>query len=175
MCDVTETDAHQSDSRDLDRTESELLRLIGASSGPVRGRTKLMKLGFFGEFYDSDTGTLRPNERVGAFDDYVVYDHGPFSRDLMEAFDRLKERGLLTEETELTFRGHQRNDVSLTAEGRRVTARLDANPETERVVEQFDDDTATEAETKSLELLGIERHEKDQYRLTHVSEVIADG
>jgi hypothetical protein len=171
---MTRADTDESDSQEPDRTESQLLRLIGASSGPVRGRTKLMKLGFFGEFYDPDTGDLRPNERVGAFDDYVIYEHGPFSRDLMEAFDRLKERGLLTEETELTFRGHQRNNVSLTAKGEWATARLETDAETRRVVEQFDDDTATETETKSLELLGIERHEKDQYRLTPVSEIIAD-
>lgn len=171
---MTGTDTHESDSQEPDQTESQLLRLIGASSGPVRGRTKLMKLGFFGEFYDPDTGDLRPTERVGAFDDYVIYEHGPFSRDLMEAFDRLKERGLLTEETELTFRGHQRNNVSLTAKGEWTTTRLDTDPATKRIVEQFDDDTATEAETRSLELLGIERHEKDRYRLTHVSEIIAD-
>ena|GEM_PF-1859374 len=171
---MTQTDTHESDLLELDRTESELLRLIGASSGPVRGRTKLMKLGFFGEFYDPDIRELRPNERVGAFEDYVIYEHGPFSRDLMEAFDRLKERGLLIEETELTFRGHQRNDVSLTPDGESAVARLDTDPTTKRVVEEFDDDTATEAETESLDLLGIERHEKDQYRLTHVSEIIAD-
>ena len=159
----------------LDETESQLLRLVAASSGPVRGRTKLMKLGFFGEFYRPDDDELHPTERVGAFDDYVIYDHGPFSRDLMEAFDELKRRGLLTEEAALTFMGNRRSDVSLTEDGERVGARLDDDERTEQIVTAFDDYSATDAEEESLERLEIERHEKDDYRLTHVSEIIADG
>ncbi|MEZ3115851.1 hypothetical protein RYH80_07965 [Halobaculum sp. MBLA0147] len=169
---MTEADTHSSSLEDLDQTESQLLRLVAGSSGPVRGRTKLMKLGFFGEFYDRDNDGLRSTERVGAFDDFVIYDHGPFSRDLMEAFDRLKDRGLLDEQTELTFRGNRRNDVSLTDRGERVVERLDTDTETRDIVERFDDYSATEAESESLELLGIGRHEKDEYRLIHVSEIV---
>ncbi len=159
----------------LGQSESQLLRLVAASSGPVRGRTKLMKLGFFREFYDPDVDELRPTERVGAFDDYVIYDHGPFSRRLMEAFDTLKRRDLVAEQTELTFRGNRRNDVSLTEQGQEQINQLEDDREAERVVAEFDDYSATDAEEESLERLGIERHEKDQYRLTHVSEIIADN
>lgn len=158
----------------LDQTESQLLRLIAASSGPVRGRTKLMKLGFFREFYRPDDDELRPTERVGAFDDYVIYEHGPLSRDLMEAFDQLKQHDLLDETTELTFRGNRRNDISLTKRGEQLVDQLDDDRETDRIVEKYDSYSATDAEEESLDRLGIERHEKDRYRLTPVSEIIAD-
>ena len=75
----------------------------------------------------------------------------------------------------MTFRGNRRNDVSLTEQGQEQINQLEDDREAERVVAEFDDYSATDAEEESLERLGIERHEKDQYRLTHVSEIIADN
>lgn len=158
----------------LDEPESQLLGLLSECSGSVDGRKKLMKLLFFSEYYDPETDRLQPDERLGGFTDFTIYKYGPFSRKVMDAFDELKERGLVEEETTLTFSGNRKKEVSLTDEGRRKAANFDRDRELLSVVaDKLGDENGSELERISLSMLGIEREEKEEYRGTPVSDIIA--
>jgi DNA-binding PadR family transcriptional regulator len=160
--------------KSLDIPESRLLELIASSSGRVEGRTKLMKLAFFSEYYDPDTDSLQPDERVGSFKDFFIYDHGPFSKDVMEAFSSLKDDGLIEEETELTFANNRRKVIHLTDEGRELADSFDTptNP-IRQAVSQFGDMSASDLESESLDRLGISRKMKSRYKHRDVSSLIS--
>lgn len=154
----------------LDESESYLLELISNCSGRVEGRTKLMKLVFFSEYYDTENDSLQDEEQMGLFDDFIIYNHGPFSRDLMNVFDSLKEEGLVEEETELTFKGNRRKVIHLTEDGEK---KVDSgNNRVSSITDDFGNMSASKLEELSLNFLDISREEKEQYRYTHVSEII---
>lgn len=154
------------------KQRSMLLTLIDRCGGVVEGRTKLMKLCFLLEHYDD--GRLREREAVGAFTDFFIYDHGPFSRDVMNAFNDLRQDGLVREESGQTIAGDRRFRIELTADGRRETT--GEPPERlNEVVEAFGNQQGTELETQTLDMLGVEREEKSQYRHMDVSELIAQA
>lgn len=158
----------------LDESESRLLELISECSGRVEGRTKLMKLVFLSEYYNPEEESLQTDERMGVFDDFVIYNHGPFSRDLMDVFNSLKEDGFIEEETELTFTGNRRKIIQLTKEGEQTVDELDLeNDIVSTTVSIYGESSASTLEDRSLSLLGITPEEKEDYRLKHVSELIA--
>lgn len=158
---------------DLGEPESRLLEVISECSGRVEGRTKLMKLVFFSEYYNPEEESLQSEERMGVFDDFILYNHGPFSRRTMNVFDSLKQQGLLEEETELTFTGNRRKIINITEEGREMVQEMDSPDDNiSTVCSTFAKNNASTLEQKSLDLLGITRDEKDQYRNKHVTHLI---
>jgi uncharacterized protein YwgA len=158
-----------------DESESRVLELVSKCSGTVEGRTKLMKLIFFSEYYDPESDSLQPEERMGVFDDFIIYNHGPFSRDLMDVFDSLKEEGLIEEETELTFRGNRRKVIHLTDEGWDEVEEMDSEEGViSDICKTFGKESASTLEDLCLEMLGLNCEEKDQYRFTPVSKIIAE-
>lgn len=159
---------------DTDESESLLLKLVSGCSGKVEGRTKLMKLVFFSEYYNPNTDSLQSEERMGIFDDFIIYNHGPFSRDVMNIFDTLKEHGLIEEDTELTFSGNRKKIIRLTKKGREKIEENDLSQESiEQVIFKFGDKKATNLEKDSLSMLGISRSEKENHRYDPVSELIS--
>jgi len=86
------------------------LALLAASDGEIRGKTRFQKLTFLAEQelteYDID-----PH-------DFVAYDYGPFSKDLMEDVEKLESEGLVTINVRQTFGGDDRYDYRLTEHGR---------------------------------------------------------
>lgn len=158
----------------LDEPESQLLALLSECSGSVDGRKKLMKLLFFSEYYDPETDRLQPDEQLGGFTDFTIYKYGPFSRKVMDAFDELKKRGLVEEETTLTFSGNRKKKIRLTDEGHRKVQDFDRDRKIISVVaDKLGDENGAELEGISLSMLGIEREEKEEYRNTPVSDIIA--
>jgi len=157
----------------LEKPESQLLGLLSECSGRVDGRKKLMKLLFFSEYYDPKTDQLQPDEQLGVFTDFTIYKYGPFSREVMDAFDELKQRGLVEEETTLTFSGNRKKEISLTDEGRQKAGNSDSDREIISVVaDKLGEENGAELERISLLMLGIEREEKEVYRDTPVSDII---
>lgn len=146
-----------------------------ASSGPLDGRKKLMKLGFLAEHLDPENGRLDTPQRLGSFE-FVIYKYGPFSRDLLDAFDTLRDRGLVEErvteyehEVDITDRG------SAMAEG--ISGQLDdeVRAQIDRITAEYGDKPGSVLENESLELLGISREERSEYQGQPVDVVITEG
>lgn len=157
----------------LDRPEFLLLTVLSHCSGTIKGRTKFMKLVFLSEYYDREQQELKPEEEIGVFNDFIIYNHGPFSRDVMDSFDILKEKDLIREETELTYSGDRRKIIKLTDKGEELIEELEQFGSVENTISEFCQDSGSELEEKSLSLLGISRKEKPKYRFRDVSDIIA--
>lgn len=85
------------------------LALLYASDGEIRGKTRFQKLAFLAE-KDLEKHGISPY-------DFIAYDYGPFSKDILEETEALAEDGL-TEITERnTFGGDVRYDYRLTPKG----------------------------------------------------------
>lgn len=146
--------------------EEKLLYLVGsmATGGSLRGRKKLTKLSFFADHWLPDEGMLSPEGLFAGFD-FVVYEHGPFSRDLFEAFDELNDSGLLEE----TRRPGDPSRIRLTEHGERRLATVESclTPrERSRIAtvrDRLSGKSGDELELLSLERLGIDYSERQEY------------
>ncbi len=169
---TTNTDHYDFDlgPRSTERQQSFLDTLLLACDGQVSGRTKFMKLVFLLEHFDLETETASAEPRFGVFDDFYVYDHGPFSRDVMDAFDDLKSNDIVEESDE--FVNGRRGKVIERSRQDSVGEQFDTDEFTQ-IVERFGDENGTTLANRSLELLGIESSEKEQYQYTDVSELLA--
>jgi uncharacterized protein YwgA len=156
--------------RSTERQQSFLDTLLVACDGQVSGRTKFMKLVFLLEHFDPETETASAEPRFGVFDDFYVYDHGPFSRDVMDAFDDLKSDGVVEESDE--FVNGRRGKVIERSRDGSLEGPFDTDEFTQ-IVERFGDENGTTLADHSVELLGIEPSEKEQYQYTDVSELLA--
>lgn len=161
-------------SEGISSSESLLLELLRGCSGKIKGRTKLMKLVFFSEYYDPLTESLQPDERIGGFDDFIIYNYGPFSKKVMQVFDELKDKDLIEEDTELTFSGDRMKIIRLTKKGK---SKLEDTDELEKsvdcIIDEFGHKKASQLEDESLSRIGISRSEKDDYRHEPVSDIIS--
>lgn len=101
----------------LEISEEELipLFLLKANDGSVSGRTRMQKLAFL---LDEEELTDYP-----AYD-FIKYDYGPFSKQLLEDLERLENHGLVRITEETTFGGHTRYDHQLTEQGENVVDQL---------------------------------------------------
>lgn len=151
-----------------------LLYLLEKSSrdGRLAGRKKLMKLAFFAEYFDPESDTLVPNQRYVPFD-FTIFKYGPFSKDVMNAFDSLKHSGLVEEDSdrmqhliEITDMGSERSEEV----GRRLTP--EEREHIEEIVKKFGGHSGGFLENMSLDYLGISKKEKEKFRGTSVEELI---
>ena len=155
--------------RSTELQRSFLSTLLAACGGEVSGRTKFMKLVFMLEHFDPATGSLVSEPRFGVFDDFHIYDYGPFSGDVMDAFDELKSDGVVSESDEYI---NGRRGKVIEQNGDMDTGSQFETDDFEEVVEQFGDETGSTLADESLELLGIDPSEKERYRHTDVSEIV---
>lgn len=158
--------------------EDRLLALIeqgSDSDGAVFGRKKLIKLVFFAKYLDLDKNRLTPDSKFGDFD-FIIYNYGPFSYDVMNSFDELKEEGLIKEE-----RGRMGYNIKLTEKGEEKAKKAEKKMEKEelnrirRIAEEFADYNGGSLERKSLKYLEITKDDKDDLAGTPVEVVITEG
>lgn len=146
-----------------------------ASSGTIDGRKKVMKLGFLAEHLDPECGRLDTWQQLGSFE-FIVYKYGPFSRDLLDSFDSLRDRGLVEEHVT-----EYEHEIEMTDRGRAVAAGIygqldgDVRERIARIADEYGDETGSVLEAKSLELLGISEEEKSEYQGQPVDVVITEG
>jgi hypothetical protein len=154
-----------------EQQQSFLLGLLEACGGAIEGRRKFMKLVFLLEHYDPARETLEPVTRFGVFEDFFIYDHGPFSRDVVDTFDDLKRKDLIEESASNLSNSKRQKRIKLTAAGHEYETDVDAE-QLARIVSGFDDRTAAELEDTTWSLLDIEHSETFEYRYTDVSDVL---
>lgn len=157
-----------------------LLCLISSNStgGVLKGRKKLTKLAFFAEYWipDEEEGMLNPNEQFGGFS-FIIYKFGPFSKELFEAFDELKDEGFVEE----TRKPRKNSVIQLTPRGEKyaekVGGKLNAEEQSQikAVSEQLGNKPGHELEEKSLDYLGINKSEKEDYMGMPVSVIVSEG
>lgn len=131
-----------------------------------------MKLLFFAEHYDLESGELTPEKQLGSFD-FEIFKYGPFSREVLNKFDVLKRRDELREDS-----SRIQYVIKITSEGRRrsrdVEQRLsdEEREHVQQIVEEFSGSSGAVLEQRSLDELGIEERDKDRYRGMDVREII---
>jgi uncharacterized protein YwgA len=151
-----------------------LLSECSNSSGKIFGRKKLMKLAFFAEYFDDEEGELVSRPKLGEFP-FSIYKFGPFSVDVMDTFDDLKEDGLLYEDDD-----RMQHLIRLTEGGERIADDVEDGLSDEEIVQiqrissEFGELSGSELEDLSLDELGIEPRQKDDYRGMDVADII-DG
>ncbi|MFB6177091.1 MAG: hypothetical protein ABEI99_08130 [Halobaculum sp.] len=170
----TSTDDYDFDlgPRSTERQQSFLDTLLAACDGEVSGRTKFMKLVFMLEHFDPATGGVTAEPQFGVFEDFHIYDHGPFSRDVMDAFDDLKTDGAVSESDEYV-NGRRGKVIERDGGTSSRTEEFDTEQFRE-IIERFRAETGSTLADRSLDLLGIEPSEKEQYRYTEVSEIVTE-
>lgn len=156
--------------RSTERQRSFLDTVLVACDGEVSGRTKFMKLVFMLEHFDPATESVTAEPRFGVFDDFHIYDHGPFSRDVMDAFDDLKSDGTVSESDEFV-NGRRGKVIERDSEASFSIEEFDAE-RFEEILEQFRAETGSTLADRSLDLLGIDPSEKEKYRYTDVSDIV---
>lgn len=154
--------------------KDKLLYLLDQSSerDKIVGRKKLMKLAFFSEHYDPDEGELVSEPQLGEFD-FEIFKFGPFSKGVLDEFDHLKGQNELVEDS-----SRMQYLIQVTPGGSRRTRVIGERlPDEERkhledIAEQFSDKSGAELENMSLDMLDIEKREKDKYRGMSISSII---
>lgn len=85
------------------------LALLYASDGEIRGKTRFQKLAFLAEQELEEYG-------IGPYE-FIAYDYGPFSKDILEETEDLQREGLTDISERKTFGGDVRYDYRLTPDG----------------------------------------------------------
>lgn len=129
-----------------------------------------MLLVFCLEYVDAETGTARTRACYGVFDDFYVHDHGPFSSDVTGAFTDLRSDGVVTESDE--FVGVGRRKVIQQTERLPADHGFDAD-EFRDHLSGFAEESGDRLTARSLEIVGVDPSETDQYRYTDISELVA--
>lgn len=158
--------------------EKILLYLISRSGkSPERlvGRKKLMKLAFFGEHFDPESGSLTPEPQLGEFG-FEIYKYGPFSKDVLDAYDELESTGYIEEDDQNYLHTIIKVQEERTDSIEHLMEEFD--PETrqqlEAVVDHFGGDSGSTLESTSLEMLNIDKSEKDQFRGIPMNQLIQE-
>lgn len=154
--------------------KEKLLYLLSQSSdaGKIFGRKKLMKLAFFAEHFDPSEGELTPEPQLESFD-FHIFKYGPFSKKVLDELDNLKYQDQIDEDS-----SRMQHRIKITPDGEHKTSDVEQrlSPEEkghlEVIAEEFSDRSGSELENLSLDLLGIEKREKDQYRGMSISSII---
>jgi uncharacterized protein YwgA len=99
----------------LSNSELLVLLLSWSSNGKIEGRTRLEKLVYL----------LKHRGGVAFTYKFVPYHYGPYSRELVEDLDQLKEFGLVDETMNTDEYGVIRYDYSLTSEGTQLAKEIE--------------------------------------------------
>lgn len=147
-----------------------------STKSKIYGRKKLMKLMFFLEHLDIERDTLTPDQKF-CKNEFVIYDYGPFSFDVMDDFGELKEEGKITENTE-----YRPYTIELTNAGKKKFGKIKEKMDQDKVRrigeinERFSDKLGWELEKLSLNYLKVEdEKEKRLLKGTPVRVVISEG
>ena len=90
----------------------------------IDGRTRLQKLVFLAQ-------QRMESEEIQPYD-YIAYDYGPFSKELLDALENYEREGLIGIEVTQTYDGTDKYIYSLTSKGvENFKANLDESPDTE--------------------------------------------
>lgn len=151
-----------------------LLALIEQGSdadGRVFGRKKLIKLAFFAKYLDLDEDRLTTSSKFGDFN-FIIYDYGPFSFDVMNEFDKLKEEDLVQEK-----KGPLGYTIRLTERGKTRANKIEnkleeENERLDKIADDFAELNGGQLEDMSLEYLGIDKDDKPRLSGTPVEAVI---
>ncbi len=158
--------------------EKILLYLIsrsGERSERLVGRKKLMKLAFFGEHFDPESGSLTPKPQLGEFD-FEIYKYGPFSKDVLNAYDELESTGYIEEDDQNYLHTIIKIQEERTDSIYRLMEEFDpeARQQLEAVVDHFGEDSGSTLESTSLEMLNINKSEKDRFRGIPMNQLIEE-
>lgn len=154
--------------------KEKLLYLLDLSSNTnqIVGRKKLMKLAFFAEHYDPEEENLVSEPQLGLFD-FEIFKYGPFSKGVLDEFDSLKDQEDLTEDS-----SRMQYLIEVTSRGSRKTEEIEQRLSEEeiehlkKIARQFSSKSGAELEKQSLDMLEIEKREKDRYRGMSISSII---
>ena len=98
--------------------------LYEADRNRINGRTRLQKLVFLAQQRMESEG-IQPYE-------YIAYDYGPFSKELLDALEKYERKGLIEIEVTQTYDGTDKYIYSLTSKGvENFEANLDESPDSE--------------------------------------------
>ena len=155
--------------------KEKLLYLLNESSdnNRIMGRKKLMKLAFFAEHYDPDEEKLVPKPQLGMFG-FEIFKYGPFSKDVLDEFDQLKRQQNIDEDS-----SRMQHLIEVTNKGNQRTKRIEENlskserKHLEKISDEFSDKSGAQLEKLSLDMLGIEKREKDRYRGMSISSIVS--
>lgn len=147
--------------RKLEKEDYLLYSIDGfSSSSGIRGRKKLMKLMFFLEHLNLEENELTPDRQYSK-NEFIIYDYGPFSFDVMNGMEGLKTDGKISEEIRT-----KPYIINLTEKGRRRSEKIgekisnDKIQRIQRIKEKFGNEPGWKLEQLSLEYLGIDEEEK---------------
>lgn len=100
--------------------------LYEADRNRIHGRTRLQKLVFLAQKRMEDEG-IEPY-------DYIAYDYGPFSKELLDALEKYEKKGLIDINITQTYDGTDKYIYSLTPEGiDNFEQNLDNSPDSEKI------------------------------------------
>jgi uncharacterized protein YwgA len=98
--------------------------LYEADRNRIHGRTRLQKLVFLAQKRMEREG-VQPYE-------YIAYDYGPFSKELLDALEKYERKALIKIEVTQTYDGTDKYIYSLTPKGvKKFKANLDEGPDSE--------------------------------------------
>jgi len=103
-----------------------LALLYEADNHKIEGKTRMQKLAFLTQERLEESG-------VNLYE-FIKYDHGPFSKTLLDDLEMYEEKGLVKIERVPTFSRNHRFDYSLTPEGAEVFEDLLEGNETAKTV-----------------------------------------
>lgn len=140
----------------------------------IKGRKKLMKLMFFLEHLNLEQDELVPDRCYGK-NEFIIYNYGPFSFDVMNNIEKLKGENKVTEK-----QGIKPFVISLTKEGKDKAKKIGEKlskekiQRVEKIKERFISKPGWKLEKESLEYLGITEEDKNSLKGTPVRVVISE-
>jgi len=100
--------------------------LYEADRNRIHGRTRLQKLVFLAQQRMESEG-IQPYE-------YIAYDYGPFSKELLDALEKYERKGLIEIEVTQTYDGTDKYIYSLTSKGvDNFEVNLEESPDSEEL------------------------------------------
>jgi len=142
----------------------------------IDGRLKLMKLMFFLEHLDLKTNKLTP-DKIFSGNEFIIYRFGPFSFDVVNSMQKLKENDLVVESSP----DGSHIVPSLSDKGKDEIQKVKEEMSKEcinrvnEIKEKFDSFSGRELENKSLEYLHIKKEDKGRYLGVPVAVIITEN
>lgn len=123
--------------------------LYEANRNRIHGRTRFQKLVFLAQQRMESEG-IQPY-------DYIAYDYGPFSKELLDALEEFQEEGLIEIEVTQTYDGTDKYIYSLTSQG----------------VENFEENLEESPDSEDLETIrNVSSDMIDRFNKMPISELI---
>jgi len=137
-------------SKDNKTIKEIIIYLLDNLGSNIEGKKKIMKLMFLLEHYDVEGDKLTSEHFLG--NKFNIYYYGVFSRDVMNTMEEMIREGDITDGFPL--KSSKKSDVSLDDV---IKSKVD------NIIEKFGNNTGYFLEVKTLKMLGIQPHEKNQY------------